>query len=76
MRTPYVSVCAMPRPGQTIARVQPERETTYGWTTQQHLDAITTLVVGGLTVQFDTPADALAWLAECGELLAAEMVPA
>jgi len=65
--TLYVST--MPKPGETVVNVQAPRMTNYSWTDDQRELEITTLVVGSLTIQFDNPAEARAWLTECATML-------
>lgn len=65
--TLYVST--MPKPDETVVNVQPPRMTNYSWTDNQRELEITTIVVGSLTIQFDNPAEARAWLTECATML-------
>lgn len=65
--TLYVST--MPKPDETVVNVQAPRMTNYSWTDDQRELEITTLVVGSLTIQFDNPAEARAWLTECATML-------
>lgn len=65
MSAVYFTASVLPKPGQTVVRVAPQRTTEYTWTDQQETTEITTLVIGGLTIQFDTPTAALAWLDDC-----------
>lgn len=65
MSAVYFTAFVLPKPGQTVVRVAPQRTTEFTWTDQQETTEITTLVIGGLTIQFDTPTAALAWLDDC-----------
>lgn len=65
MSAVYFTASVLPKPGQTVVRVAPQRTTEFTWTDQQETTEITTLVIGGLTIQFDTPTAALAWLDDC-----------
>lgn len=65
MSAVYFTASVLPKPGQTVVRVAPQRTTEFTWTDQQETTEITTLVIGGLTIQFDTTTAALAWLDDC-----------
>ena len=75
MSAVYFTASVLPKPGQTVVRVAPQRTTNYRWTDEQTTTQITTLVIGGLTIQFDQPGAALAWLVECRAAINAQIGP-
>ena len=58
MSSPYVTIAALPKPGETTSSIHTAPD-----------DDITIIQVGPLTLQFSNSNNALAWVAECGELV-------
>lgn len=63
----YLHVSVHPKPGETMVTVAEPAELRCGPT------EIVCLVMGQARIQFTNPADAQAWLHECGTLLAVKM---
>lgn len=65
----YHTIAILPKPGDTKATIDERRVSEV----DGHPTEITCLVMGQARLQFTTPADAVAWVDECRDLLVAQM---